>query len=278
MTSFSNKTLKTITLPFALAAVTIVSGCATTVSSESRSAYDKTQQTIKAQPVSIISDGCLIRVEMGKNDILYQQSDLASAAMMSTVQEALSAKGLKISGTSAPFVCGTLSKDALTKMDILATADAKDEINTAYPLLSSKNNFDSETNQTYLNLLKAFTKDKRKDVEASKGAGVSLGLDTNTLQALHNIEGTDRVFVSMVTGSKPSFGYSMAVGVTTAVATGGTAYSAPQEGQFHHLYLINLTTNTVEWGKSTQFTGQLFKMPVNQRFAYKGVLAPLYAE
>jgi hypothetical protein len=82
----------------------------------------------------------------------------------------------------------------------------------------------------------------------------------------------------MVTDSKPSFGYSMAVGITTAVATAGTGYSTPQAGQSHELYLINLTTNKVEWGKSIAFTGQLFKMPVDERFAYKGVLAPLYTE
>lgn len=275
---FSTSAAKTVTLPLALTAITVFSGCATTTSPESRLAYDKTQQALKSQPVSILSDGCLIRVEMGKNDILYQQSDAASIAMMYTVKEALSDKGLKVSRTTAPFVCGALPKDALTKMDILTTADAKDIPNTAYPLLSSTNTFDTATNQAYLNLFSAFDKNKRKEIEASKGVSVDLTLDHTTLNTIQQLEGTNKVFVSMVTGSKPSFGYSMAVGVTTAVATAGTAFSAPQEGQFHQLYLVNLTSNKVEWGKSVAFTGQLFKMPVNERFAYKGVLAPLYAE
>lgn len=279
MTSLFNiLSAKTLTLPLALAAMTVFSGCATTTSPEARSAYDKTQQNLKAQPVSIISDGCLIRLEMGKNDVLYEQSNLTSLAMMATVEEALSEKSLKVSRTTAPFVCGALSKEALTKMDILATADAKDELNAAYPLLSSTNNLNQATNQTYLTLLKAFAQDKRKEIDQAKGNSVDLGLDKITLETLKEIEGTDKVFVSMVTGSKPSFGYSMAMGVTTAVATGGTGFVTPQQGQFHHLYLVDLTTNTVDWAKSTPFTGQVFKMPVNERLAYKGILSPLYAE
>ncbi len=269
---------KTATLSIALAVTTILSGCATTTSPEARSAYDKTQQNLKSQPVSIISDGCLIRVEMGKNDVLYEQSNFTSLAMMATVEEALSEKSLKVSRTTAPFVCGALSKEALAKMDILATADAKDELNTAYPLLSSTNNLSQTTNRNYLTLLEAFAQDKRKEIDKAKGNSVNLGLDKTTLETLKEIEGTDKVFVSMVTGSKPSFGYSMAMGVTTAVATGGTGFATPQQGQFHHLYLVDLTTNTVDWAKSTAFNGQVFKMPVNERLAYKGMLIPLYAE
>ena len=215
---------------------------------------------------------------MGKNDVLYEQSNLTSLAMMATVEEALSERSLKVSRTTAPFVCGALSKEALAKMDILANANAKDELNTAYPLLSSTNNLSQATNQKYLTLLEAFAQDKRKEIDKAKGNSVNLGLDKTTLETLKEIEGTDKVFVSMVTGSKPSFGYSMAMGVTTAVATGGTGFATPQQGQFHHLYLVDLTTNTVDWAKSTAFNGQVFKMPVNERLAYKGMLTPLYAE
>lgn len=269
---------KTATLSLALAVTTLFSGCATTTSPEARSAYDQTQQSLKSKPVSIVSDGCLIRVEMGKNDILYEQSNLSSLAMMATVEEALSEKSLKVSRTTAPFVCGALSKEALTNMDILVTANAKDELNVAYPVLSSTNNLSQATNQNYLTLLEAFSQDKRKEINKANGKSVDLGLDNITLETLRKIEGTDKVFVSMVTGSKPSFGYSMAIGVTTAVATGGTGFATPQQGQFHHLYLVDLTTNTVDWAKSTAFTGQVFKMPVNERLAYKSMLAPLYAE
>jgi len=269
---------KALTVSLAAATMLAISGCATTTSPESRLAYDQTQKSLANQPVTVLSDGCLIRVEMGKNDILYQQSDAASVAMMHTVKEALNEKGLTVTRTTAPFVCGTLTKEALTKMDIAATAGAKEQPNTAYPLLSADNSFDTATNQAYLTLFSTLNKAKRQEIEAAKGASVELALDQTTLTAIQKMEGTDKVFVSMVTGSKPSFGYSMAVGVTTAVATAGTGFSAPQQGQFHHLYLLNLKTNKIEWGKTAAFNGHVFKMPVNERFAYKGILAPLYAE
>ena len=82
----------------------------------------------------------------------------------------------------------------------------------------------------------------------------------------------------MVNGSKPSFGYSMAMGVTTAVATGGGAIMTVRQGQAHALYLVNLKTNQIEWGKSQEFAGRIFKMPVDERLAYKGVIAPLYED
>lgn len=269
---------KTATLSLALAAVSVLSGCATTTSPEARSAYDKTQQSLKAQPVSIVSDGCIVRVEMGKDDILYQQSDAASIAMMHTVKEALTEKGLRVTRSTAPFVCGTQSKETLTKMDILTTADAKDALNTDYPILSADNTFDGLTNQAYLNLFQALSSDKRKLAEGAKGASIDLGLDQNSLELIRKLEDTDKVFVSLVLGSKPSFGYSMAVGLSTAVATGGTGYSAPQQGVTHSLYLINLKTNKIELGKKTPFVGQVFKMPVNERLAYKGILEPLYED
>ncbi|MEZ7503217.1 hypothetical protein QO189_12125 [Psychrobacter sp. Arc29] len=267
---------KTATLSLALAAITLFSGCATTTSPEARSAYDKTQQSLKSQPVSIVSDGCLIRVEMGKNDILYQQSDATSVAMMHTVEEALVEKGLRVTRTTAPFVCGTQTKEVLTKMDILTTADSKDVLNTDYPILSADNTFDGLTNQAYLNLFQALDSDTRKMAEKSKGASVDLGLDKNSLDLIRKLEDTDKVFVSMVTGSKPSFGYSMAMGVTTAVATGGTGFATPKTGQVHGLYLVNLKTNQIEMGKETPFATQVFKMPIQERLAYKGLLAPLY--
>ena len=269
---------KTAGISLALAAMTVFSGCATTISPEARLAYDQTQKSLKSQPVSIISDGCVLKIELGKNDILYQQSDLTSLAMMATVEEALDDKGLKISQTTAPFVCGTLPKDRLTKMDILTTPDAKEVLNTAYPILSSTNTLDSATNQAYLSLFQALDQDKRKMASAANGKNVDLGLDKQTLQALQIQEKTDKVFVSIVMGARPSFGYSMAIGITSAVAAGGTSFLAPQQEQTHSLYLINLKTNKIELGKSNAFMGKMFKMPVDERFAYKELLSPLYED
>ena len=269
---------KTTALVSAFAAMTLMSGCATTTSPEARLAYDQTQQRLANQPVSIVSDGCIVRIEMGKDDILYPQSDAVSVAMMHTVEEALSEKGLTVSRVTAPFVCGVLSKEEATKVDILRTEDSKDELNTEYPILSSSNHFDATTNQAYLNLFQALNHDKAKMLKDAEGKPVALDMSQADLNTLRQIEKTDKVFVSMVNGSKPSFGYSMAMGVTTAVATGGGAIMTVRQGQAHALYLVNLKTNQIEWGKTQEFAGRIFKMPVDERLAYKGVIAPLYED
>jgi len=270
---------KTTALASAFAAMALITGCATTaVSPEARLAYDQTQQRLAAQPVNIISDGCVVRVEVGRDAILYPQSDATSVAMMHTVKEALTEKGLTVSRVTAPFVCGILNKEDATKIDVKRTEDSKDTLNTEYPILSSSNTFDASTNQAYLNLFQALDRDKQKQVKEAKGKSVALDMQQSDLNTLRQIEKTDKVFVSTINGSKPSFGYSMAMGITTAVATGGAAITTVQEGQSHALYLVNLKTNQIEWGKSQQFAGRIFKMPVDERLAYKGIIAPLYED
>lgn len=267
---------KSVTLPLALASITVFSGC-TTMSPESRLAYDQTQKTLANQPVAIITDGCIVRVEMGKNDIMYQHSDLASQAMAQTIKTRLTEKGVKVSNTSSPFVCGTLTKETLTKMDILTTEKAKDQLNNAYPVLSSTNKFDSITNQAYLNLYTALDK-KKTEANKAKATYTALELDNNSLNSIRKIEGTNKTFVSMVTGSKPSVGASLVLGAATAVATGGAYVSTLQKGQNYAIYLVNLETNQIEWVKTGVVQGNVFKMPVDSSYTLPKMLDPLYAE
>ena len=272
-------TAKTLSLPLALAAITVVSGCATTMKPDMRLAYDTTQQTLKSQPVNIISDGCLIRIEGGKNDIMYQQSDLASQALAQTVKTRLTEKGVKINKVSSPFICGSLTKDELMKMDILVTHDAKDQVNTTYPLLSSTNEFDAAVNQAYLNLHSAIRKiNKVTGVELS--AYKDLALDINSLNTIKKVEGTNKVFLVTASGSQPSMGTRMATGALTvavAFAGGSTGYVA-QKGQYYSIYLINLETNQVEWTKGGEMKGNIFKMPVDSSYTVPKMLEPLYTE
>lgn len=280
MSQFAKKSvLKTFTLPLMIASITVMSGCATTMKPEVRSAYDQTQQSLANQSVAVITDGCIVRVEIGKNDIMYQQSDLVSLAMAQTVKTRLTEKGLKISNTSSPFVCGTITKDALTKMDILITDKAKDQLNTAYPILSSTNSFDATTNQAYLNLYTALD-NKKAEANKAKTAYTALGLDTTSLNSIRKAEGANKVFVAMVTGAKPSFGYSMAIATVSVVATQGTyaGTSYASQGQFYTIYLVNLETNQIEWAKSGDITGNVFKMPVDEAFTLPKMFDPLYAE
>ena len=272
-------TAKAITLPLALAAITVFSGCATTSNPEARSAYDQTQKTLASQPVAIISDGCLIRIENGKNDIMYQQSDLASVALAQTVKSRLIEKGVKVSHTSSPFICGSGTKEMLAKMDILVTADGKDQANTAYPIVSSSNKFDSTTNQAYLNLYKAIIKNV-KDINYETSVFKDLGLDDASLNTIRNIEGANKVFVVKAAGSQPSMGARMTTGILGAVVLVAGATSVPilTTGQNYAIYLVNLETNQVEWSKSGDIKGNVFKMPVDNSYVVPKMLDPLYAE
>ncbi|WP_201527263.1 MULTISPECIES: hypothetical protein [Psychrobacter] len=65
-----------------------------------------------------------------------------------------------------------------------------------------------------------------------------------------HIKEVAKVFLSMVTGNKPSLGASRVMGTATAVATGGAYVSTLQKRQHYAIYLVNLETNQIEWVKT----------------------------
>lgn len=270
---------KALTLPLALAALTTFSGCATTMKPEVRSAYDKTQQTLQSQPVSIISDGCLIRIENGNNDIMYQQSDMASRAIAQTVKARLLEKGVKVNHISSPFICGSRTKEMLTKMDIMLTDGAKEQPNTAYPVLSSTNNFDSVTNNAYQDLYKALLV-ARKAASNDPTDYTDLLLNSKSLQIIKKIEGANKVFVVLAGGAQPSAGARVTSGALGMVGmiVGGSTMDILVKSQNYGIYLIDLETNQLKWSKVGNIEGNVFKMPVANSYVLPKMLDPLYAE
>lgn len=275
MTTFSIS--KALTLPLVFATIATLSGCTTTTTSpDARLAYDKTQQNLKSQPVSIISDGCVLRVEVGKDDIMYQNSDALSVAMANTLKDRLIEKGVTINNVSSPFICGALTQDELTQMDILATEDAKDVLNTAYPVLSSSNTFDEVTNQAYLNLYTALVNAKKTSTESMKtGSNTPLSLDATSLNTIRKIEDANKVFVVLGAANKQSFGLKMTIASTSPLA--GALINRPQ-GSDYSIHLVNLETNQVEWNKSGKIDSEVFKTPVTGTIATKKMLDPLFPE
>lgn len=271
--------LKTLTLPVVLASLTVLSGCATTKIPERQLIYGKTQQTLQSQPVSIISDGCVIRIEAGNNDIMYQQSDQASRAIAQTLKTRLITKGVKVNDVSSPFICGSGSKEMLTKMDIMLTDGAKDRSNTTYPILSSTNNFDSETNKAYLGLYAALVK-SRKSTDSDPTAYKNLNLDSNSLRMIKKLERANKVFVVVASGSQPSMGARVATGALGMVGmvAGVSNMDILTKGQNYAIYLVNLETNQVEWRKFGEIKGNMFTMPVDSSYNLPKMLDPLYAE
>lgn len=268
---------KPLALMLAIATIGSLSACSTTMSPETRTAYDQTQKMLQGQSVGIISDGCLVRVELGKDDILYQQSEIASTALAQNVKTRLTEKGVQVNNVLSPFVCGEIPKEKLTKLDILTTAHAKDTPNTAYPLLSSSNSYDATTNQALLQLFKAVD-GSTQTAKNAKGTHTPLSLDQASRNTIKQAVNTNKVFVAMASGSKPSFGASMTVGAVTALASGGTYVSSLQKGQFYSIYLVNLDSNQVEWYKSGRLPGQPFKSTAPQVYDEADLLVPLYAK
>lgn len=276
-TLFNLSSVKTLALPLAIAAVTVFSGCATTASPEARSAYDKTQQNLKSQPVSIISDGCVLLIEMGQDNILYQQSDALSNMLASTLKTKLSAKGVTTQHTSSPFICGALTQVELAQMDMVATVDAKDLPNTDFPVLSTSNTFDTLTNQAYLNLYSSLVAvNKAAGENKNTGANTTLNLDKVSLQTIRKIEGTDKVFVITGSANKQSMGLRLVV-ASTSPTIGGLINRAP--GKIYSVYLINLKTSQVEWTKSGRIDSETFKEAVTGAIVTRDeMLDPLYPE
>lgn len=75
---------------------------------------------------------------------------------------------MTVNHISSPFICGGLTQKELAQMDILTTEDAKDVLNTDYPILSANNTFDGVTNQSYLNLYTALVVSKEVVSENKK--------------------------------------------------------------------------------------------------------------
>ncbi|WP_435979195.1 hypothetical protein [Psychrobacter sp. DM4] len=276
VTRFTLPSIKVLTLPVALAVVTVFSGCATTTNPEARSAYDKTQQNLKAQSVGIISDGCVLRVEVGKDDIMYQNSDALSVAIANTLKERLTEKGVVVNNVSSPFVCGALTQKELSQMDILATEDAKDVLNTNYPVLSSSNTFDGVTNQAYLNLYTALVNAKKiSAINMKTGSYTPLNLDAASLNTIRKTEGANKAFVVLGAANKQSFGLKLTAASTSPLA-GAMINRAP--GKDYSIHLVNLETNQIEWNKSGKIDSEVFKTPVTGTIATKKMLDPLYPE
>lgn len=276
VTRFNYPSVKALSLPIAIAAITVFSGCATTASPQARSAHDKNQQTLKEQPVSIISDGCVLRVEIGKDDIMYQHSDATSTAIANTLKDKLNAKGVTVNNISSPFICGAMTQKELSEMDILMTEDAKDVLNTSYPVISATNTFDSVTNQAYLNLYTALNSAKKNANAAQKdGAYTALGLDTASADTIRKIENANKVFVIMAIANKQSMGLRVAAASTSPLA-GALINRAP--GQYYAVNLVNLETNQIEWSKSGQIQTNVFKTLVTGSLETKKMLDPLYTE
>ncbi|MDO5768951.1 MAG: hypothetical protein Q4P13_05555 [Psychrobacter sp.] len=273
---FSQLAARALLPTLAMGALTL-SACTTTTSPQLRQNLDNTQQKLRAAPVSVIADACLLRLEVGTSHVLFEQSQAFANAVALDVRQQLAARGISAKSQNVPFICGSLPEKDVTRYDIKLTAEGERQQLTVYPLKSATNQLDATTNSAYLTLLQSLPTLKARD----KDLPLTLTLDAVTQQHLQSHLGSQYVFVIESAGGKKSFGRGMLEGVaSTAVlmAAGANMYAVPQDGARYSIYLIDLKANQLLWFKRNQSVDPtVFKAPVDSYTTPK-LLTPLYTD
>lgn len=274
MTARYKASFKSLTVTALAGALALLSACATTkVSPEARSYYSQTQQTLHGQSASIIGDGCILRGELGTSHILYEQSEIVIAGVTKALKDALTERNIQTDDTLLPFVCGAVTNDDLDGFDVKYTIDGEREKVSNYPLLSSSNQYDTQTNNALRTLLLQV-----KATKASEDGAVNLNLDATTRAQLQSTLGIDKVFIVSVEAYQPSFGKNMALGMATLIATGGSSYLSAQLSTTYDVYLVDLASNKLLWKKPTAHLDRnIFKKPISSDYEKtQDLLVPLY--
>lgn len=262
----------------ALAALTMA-GCATMkVSPETRAYYKQTQNKLALKPVGVISTACISRINLGKDHVLFMQSEGVGKAIAQTLNAELSDKKLTVSKVYTPFVCGQFTNADLSDSKIKFTKKAKAEDIKVTPIPTTGNQFSSTANTAFYSLFQSL-----REVEAfnkNTSAPVAINLSATASKTLQNTLQTDRVFVAVVNSSKPSFASQMTIGVTTAVVSGGR-YTATLQGggSGFTIYLVDLKSNQVIWNKRRVLvSNKLFRLPPTEQLNIPAILSPFYEE
>ncbi len=250
-----------------------LSACST-ITPEQRQFYKQNEQKLQAQSTSIVANACVWKVELGKDPILFQQSEATAKHLTKTLRDTLASHNISVAKQVAPLVCGESSKKTLEKMRIRYTPKGEREAINSYPVLSSDNNNSKAVNLAFSNLFQSLINTKRSVKKMT--APVPLSLDDAQLKLLRQHLGTQRAVVLLVQASKPSFGAQMAIAVPTALVSAGAYTTTLPRGEYYSIYLVDLQNKRVEWIKPTeQFSGNVYKMPVKIA-PVNNMLAPLY--
>lgn len=265
-----------------------ITGCATTkISTEERNKLNQTQALLKTNPVAVISDGCLIRSELGTSLIEGEQSRLTAQKFAELLTSQLNEQGVKVGHKIMPFVCGFMPEEQVKKYDYRLDNEAKRaEINN-YPLVSLENKTLSEQQQqALLNLTQSFNKQAvlaLKNAKEKKPVSNLLELSDQDITALKNLTQSDYVFIASVTGTDASFGKKFAagalsVGVSLATVGAGSGFVTayiPQEGQQYVVHIVDLNSKTIMWTKGGMLMGKPYSRK-NHSIEAKAILNPLF--
>ncbi|MCU4339023.1 hypothetical protein [Acinetobacter dispersus] len=275
-------------LAFCLAISLSITGCATTkISPEDRNKLNQTQTLLKSNQVAVISDGCLIRSELGTSLIEGEQSRLTAQKFTDLLSTQLNQQGINVSNKLMPFVCGFMPEEQVKKYDYRLDSETKRAEIKNYPLISLENRTLSEQQQqALLNLNQSFNKQialALKNAKEKKPVSNLLELTDQDVTVIKDLTQSNYAFIASVTGTDASFGKKFAagalsVGVSLATVGAGsglvTAY-IPQEGQQYVVRIVDLSNKTIMWTKGGMLMGKPYSKK-NHSVEAKDILNPLF--
>lgn len=275
-------------LAFCLAISLSITGCATTkISPEDRTKLNQTQTLLKSNQVAVISDGCLIRSELGTSLIEGEQSRLTAQKFTNLLSTQLNQQGINVSNKLMPFVCGFMPEEQVKKYDYRLDSETKRAEIKNYPLISLENKTLSEQQQqALLNLNQSFNKQialALKNAKEKKPVSNLLELTDQDVTVIKDLTQSNYAFIASVTGTDASFGKKFAagalsVGVSLATVGAGsglvTAY-IPQEGQQYVVRIVDLSNKTIMWTKGGMLMGKPYSKK-NHSVEAKDILNPLF--
>lgn len=273
---------------FPLVASFVFTGCATTkISTETRNQLNKTQTALKAEPVAILVNSCLLTNEVGKDLILNQPSQLTSEKFIQIFSQQLNQNGVQIGEIASPLICGSMLEEQLKKYDFLENKDSKRKEITNYPLLNANHSNMNADQQKAVLAFNQFTSKSNEVILANaRNKKVTLALpiiEKETLNTLKNWSKSNYIFVVSIDGLKASTGSKVALGalslgVTLATLGAGSGLVTtyiPKEGQFYSVSLFDLTKQEFVWNKHSMLKGNIFSTKNHSTEAH-AILDPLF--
>lgn len=264
----------------AVASAIFVQGC-TSMTPQTRQYLTNNQKQLRQSSVSIISDGCLLRPQVLKSHVMYEQSVAMNNALSNTLKQLLQAKGISSQKTVTPFVCGVMDKKNLVGYHIKMQAKADAKKITHYPILNNNNNNSKVLNDAYIALFKTIQKaDVPKKANEKQGyKPAELKLDAQSLAAIKQSLPTSKAFVVTAIGQQPSFARAMVSGMISygiANAAGASNFYAPSKGQVYSVYLVDFEKNQVIWLKRATPFNAKHKAPYPAVYKAPNMLVPYF--
>lgn len=273
---------------FPLVASFVFTGCATTkISTETRNQLNQTQTALKAEPVAILVNSCLLTNEVGKDLILNQPSQLTSEKFIQIFSQQLNQNGVQIGEIASPFICGSMPEEQLKKYDFLANKDSKRTEIMTYPLLNAHHsNMNADQQKAVLAFNQFIAKSNEVILTNARNKKVTLALpilEAETVNTLKDWSKSNYIFVVSIDGLKASTGSKLAMGVlsvgvtlaTMGVGTGLVTTYMPQQGQFYSVSVFDLTKQEFVWNKHSMLKGNIFSTK-NHSTEADAILDPLF--